>query len=179
MSVRLSPKLGRPLAPRGGNDCVMTPPSLAAAIIAHFKPTGALLDPCRGTGAFYDAFPSSSLRDWCEITQGRDFLTRDFAGERYAWTITNPPWSQIRPFLARAMKVSDNVVYLCLVNAFWMKARLADMRTAGFGIREILLLDTPPKPWPQTGFQLGATHIQRGWKGDIRVSDARSREVAR
>ncbi len=68
------------------------------------------------------------------------------------------------------MEVSDNVVFLCLINAFFMKARLRDIHSSGFGIKEILCVDTPPKPWPQTGFQLGAVHIQRGYKGDIKFT---------
>ena len=35
---------------------VMTPVYLAKEIIEHFNPTGRILDPCRGTGAFYDNF---------------------------------------------------------------------------------------------------------------------------
>jgi hypothetical protein len=68
------------------------------------------------------------------------------------------------------MECSNNVVFLCLVNAFFMKARLRDMEEAGFGIREILFVPTPPKPWPQTGFSLGAVHIQRGWTGDCKMT---------
>lgn len=159
--------MSRPLAPRGGNDRVMTPRPLAKAIIDHFDPKGAILDPCRGTGAFYDQLPISS-REWCELDEGRDFLTHPL--KHYDWTITNPPWSLIRPFLRRAMEVSDNVVFLCLVNAFFMRARLRDMDEADFGIREILFVDTPPKPWPQTGFQLGAVHVQRGYHGAVTLS---------
>ena len=40
----------RPLAPKGGNDRVYTPPWLAAQIISHFNPTGRILEPCRGSG---------------------------------------------------------------------------------------------------------------------------------
>jgi len=47
-----------------------------------------------------------------------------------------------------------------------MKARLRDIHQAGFGIKEIVILDTP-KDFPQSGFQLGAFHIQRGYSGSI------------
>ena len=33
-------------------DIVMTPDYLAKDIIQHFHPTGLILDPCRGEGAF-------------------------------------------------------------------------------------------------------------------------------
>ena len=37
-------------------DIVMTPEWLAIEIIDHFSPSGIILDPCRGEGAFYDNF---------------------------------------------------------------------------------------------------------------------------
>ena len=37
-------------------DIVMTPVYLAKNIIEHFEPTGLILDPCRGEGAFYDNY---------------------------------------------------------------------------------------------------------------------------
>lgn len=60
------------------------------------------------------------------------------------------------------------MVFLCLVNAFFMKARMRDMEKEGFGMKEILFVPIPPKPWPQTGFALGAVHIQRGYTGDVK-----------
>ena len=38
-------------------DLVMTPEPCAIDIISHFMPTGKILDPCRGTGSFYNNFP--------------------------------------------------------------------------------------------------------------------------
>lgn len=162
--------MARPLAPSGGNDDVMTPAYLAEAIIQHYQPTGRILEPCRGIGPTY-AFWREGW-DWCEVKDGVDFLRERCPEQCYNWVVTNPPFSQLRIFLKRSMQVSDNVVFLCLINAFWMKARLRDMDEAGFGIKEILMVDTPPAStgWPQAGFALGATHLQRGWTGDIKIS---------
>jgi len=159
------------LVPNGGNDKVYSPSWLAKAIVEHFKPEGKILEPCKGNGAFTDLMPGC---DWCEIDLGRDFLTTS-TRKRYTWTVTNPPWSQFRAFLQKAMAVSDNVVFLSLVNAFFMKARLNDMKLAGFGFREFLMVPTPVAPWPQTGFQLGAVHIQRGYHGPVTMSEYRQR----
>jgi len=54
------------------NDLVYTKSTLAKRLISFFHPTGRILDPCRGNGAFYDNLPET--RDWCEIRDGRDFL---------------------------------------------------------------------------------------------------------
>jgi hypothetical protein len=42
----------------------------------------------------------------------------------------------------------------------YTKARIRDMREAGFHIEDILLLDMP-KEFPQSGFQLGAVYLRR------------------
>ena len=57
-------------------DIVMTPEYLAKDIIEHFNPTGKILDPSRGTGAFYDNFKTDN-KDWCELGEDRDFLDYD------------------------------------------------------------------------------------------------------
>ena len=59
------------------NDVVYTPREIARQMIAFY--TGDLvrefvLDPCRGDGAFYDQYPNYCQKEWCEITEGRDFL---------------------------------------------------------------------------------------------------------
>lgn len=159
----------RPLAPKGGNDIVMTPEFLAIQILNHFPVKGRIFEPCKGSGSFYNNFPSKE-KGYAEISEGIDFLTGDFG--RYDWIVTNPPWSKFRPFLVKSMNMAENVVFLSLVNAFFMRARLRDIKEQNFGIKEILMLDTPPKPWPQTGFQLGATWIQKGHSGDVKISYA-------
>lgn len=157
--------MAQPLAPQGGNDKVYTPPLLARQICRHFRISGKVHEPCYGRGAFYNeiaALVGPENTSYSELDLGIDFLTRPFVRE-FDWIVTNPPWSQLRPFLAKSMGLADNIVFLCLVNAFFMEARLRDMRERGFGFKEILFVDTPEKPWPQTGFALGAVHIQRGY----------------
>ena len=175
--------MSRPLAPKGGNDRVYTPPELARRIVEHFDPQpGLLLDPCAGPigkQAFFEAMQNHipyeedySETEWAEVDEGRDFFSFPFEGVlNYDWIITNPPWSQLRAFLNKSMELSSNVVFLCLVNAFFMKARQVDMKAAGFGMKEIVFVPTPPKPWPQTGFSLGAVYIQRGYKGPCLMTD--------
>ena len=55
------------------NDVVMTREPTAKWIIDYFQPTGVVLEPCRGTGAFYNQFPGE--KDWCEISEGKTSLT--------------------------------------------------------------------------------------------------------
>ena len=149
----------RPLAPRGGNDRIMTPDETAKMIVQHFMPCGRILEPCKGDGAFVRAMPGC---DWCEIDEGRDFL--EVRGH-WDWIVTNPPWSRIRDFIQHSMEVADNIVFLCLINAWFMSARQRDIAQSRFGLVEVLHVQTPPKPWPQAGFSLGAGWLRRGWSG--------------
>lgn len=147
-------------------DIVMTPEYLAVEIINHFAPTGVILDPSRGTGAFYDNFPGDN-NEWCELAEDKDFLTYN---NKVDWIITNPPWSLMQKFLKHGMEIADNIVYLTTINHYTTKRRIRDMRAAGFALKEIYNVPTPTKPWPQLGFQLAAVHTQRGWDGDIKFS---------
>lgn len=157
--MQLNPNKNKP-----EQDIVYTPRDLALDIITHYQPSGVLLDPSSGDGAFFDQFPGDD-NHWCEISKDVDFF--DFT-DKCDWIITNPPWSMMRKFLQHGMEVADNIVYLTSMNHYMTKARLRDMKQAGFGLKEFYCFDTP-KSFPQSGFQLAAVHTQRGWNGDIKL----------
>ena len=60
-----------------------------------------VVEPFRGEGAFYDAFPNFVAKDWAELEQGKDYT----ALTNYDWVITNPPFS---------FEINGK-----LVNSFW------------------------------------------------------------
>ncbi len=159
-SSRLShARRNRAVFPHGGNDRVFTPDELARDIVLHFRPCGRILEPCFGGGAFVRALPGC---DWCEIEMGFDFFG---CTKHYDWIVTNPPYSIFTRFLAKALSVADNVVFLCPVNSWFQRARTRIIREAGFGIVEICSVPVPPKPWPQFGLSLGAAWLKSGWLG--------------
>ena len=90
---RVSTPKSRKVTP---NDLIMTKPETAKFIIDYFKPTGKILEPCRGTGSFYDQFEGD--KDWCEIKKGKDFLDYN---KKVDWIITNPPFSIFDKFLLK------------------------------------------------------------------------------
>jgi hypothetical protein len=155
--------MGRSLSANNGNDLIMTPLRLTKIIVNHFKPIGKILEPCSGTGNFLKVIPNA---DWCEITKGKDFMECE---GHWDWIITNPPYSKYRAFFNKAMEVADNIVFLQLINATFYRARLRDMLSAKFGIKEILLLNTP-KEFPQFGFQMGCVYYKRGWGNKIELN---------
>ena len=161
------------------SDIVYTSPDLARRIVDYLNPQGFCVDPCRRRGAFYDAFDPEN-RDWCEIREGRDFLTWEF-DRPVAWCVTNPPFSDAyADIAARAFSISENVAFLVkLTVALGTYARHQAWREAGHGLREIIYL-----PWADAGF-LTEDHVekapegfvlavvwwQRGWKGDVQHTD--------
>lgn len=162
----------QPLPSYESNDDVMTPDAMAARLIEHIDPWGTILEPCAGDGAFVRALIEYGKRmktiteiATCEIKEGRNFY--DYTGPRVDWIITNPPWSLLsartKPcsFLEQAFKYGRNVVFLCTLNhLLGLKARYNLLDQYHFKVKEFILLDTPPAPWPQQGFQLGAVHYQ-------------------
>lgn len=154
--------------PKGGNDCIMTPDSLALAIVKHFSPQRTCLEPCSGDGAFLRALNDCPdlfcVRDY-EISKGEsihnDFLKADEPTCRFHWIITNPPWSKFLAFLKQSMRSADNIVFLGYANAWFVKSRINAMEAAGFHFREFAYVANPKKPWPQMGLQMTAVHISR------------------
>lgn len=148
-------------------DIIMTPEPCAIDIISHFSPTGSILDPCRGEGAFYNNYPISCEKDWCELEEGKDFFTYD---KKVDWIITNPPWSKIKEFIIHSMTIADSIVYLITINHFTTKHRMRLIYENNFGIKEFYCIKTPDKPWPQSGFQIAAVQFERGYTGDIKMN---------
>jgi len=95
-------------------DAVMTPEWAAKDMVEWFKPTGRILEPCKGFGAILTQLPDHA--EWCEITQGRDFFDWH---EKVDWIISNPPYSGFREWMEHSYEVADNIVYLCPLNKFF------------------------------------------------------------
>lgn len=149
---------------KGGNDIFYTSDKLAKYIVDYFKPTGNIVEPSSGGGVFLKYMNA----DWYEIEKGKDFFD---CNTTYDWAITNPPFSKIRDFLLHLYKLkTKNIVFLCPIGHIMsFKARQNDMYNNEYGVKEILLINTP-KEFPQSGFQWGIIHIQNKYKGQITIN---------
>ncbi len=154
------------------NDRVMTPPELCDLVVNYFEPRGIVLEPFCGSGNFRHALSryATSL-SWCEIDEGRDFFEYSM---RCDWIVTNPPWSRISDALRHSCELADNIVFLQTVNHIFTTCRERIVREAGFALKEIFYVDWP-KEFPKSGFLLGAVHWQKGYKGDVKITDKRTK----
>ena len=57
-------------------DIVMTNPEMAKYLLSRikFEDNDILLEPCKGSGAFYNNFPDNTINKYCEINEGLDFF---------------------------------------------------------------------------------------------------------
>lgn len=141
-------------------DVVYTPDDIARDVVAYFRPTGRILEPSSGQGAFLKYLPPDT--EWCEIEKGRDF----FAEHRhFDWIVGNPPFSIFTEWLTHSFEIADNVVYVMmfssLVNSM---ARLRQIEQYG-GVRTNFILGSAKEiGMADFGYTTSAVHFQRGYK---------------
>ena len=141
-------------------DVVMTPDWCAADVVRHFKPTGRILDPCRGAGAFWKQMPGA---EWCELSEGRDFWTWR---EPMDWIISNPPYSCFRQWLLHSYEIAENIVYLIPIQKLVLGyGQVEEMREHGW-VKHIRWYGTGTQLDFPYGNAIGAAHFVRGWTGE-------------
>lgn len=151
-------------------DVVYTPDWAARDMVDHFQPTGRILDPCKGRGAFLNLMPDA---DWCEITDGRDFFTWT---QPVDWVIGNPPYSITREWFRHSYRIAANLCYLVpLRNIFSGYGFVREIQAYG-GFREIRTYGTGGRLGFPMGNAVGAIHVQRGYHGPMAWSDQESED---
>ena len=122
---------------KNANDVIYTPLPVAIKMMemCDITPHMTVLDPCKGTGVFYDNLPECK-KSFCEITEGRDFF--DWT-EKVDLIIGNPPYSIWTKWMAHTVKITDKFCYI-MNNFNFTDNRMRDIINAGFGITQIHLL---------------------------------------
>ena len=148
------------------NDMVMTPRHIAKQMIDYYAEwydlsERVLLDPCRGDGAFYDQYPDYCTKDWCEITEGRDFFDWPY---KVDWIITNPPYSIFPQFLEKCFEVADNVALLIPLAKLVSSLKRINMVMDYGNIESIRIIGASKCGFP-FGFPAAAIHMKRGTPG--------------
>jgi len=144
------------------NDVVFTPDWLAKKICFMFNPTGKILEPCKGEGAFLKYLPTA---DWCEIAEGRNFFDYN---NKVDWIITNPPYSDFNRFLKHSFELADNIVLLVPVaKLFKSMGTLKEIFNFGNFV-EIHTLPSSKAGFP-FGFPSAVYYIKKNYKGDTKI----------
>lgn len=149
--------------PRNYKDSVYTPDPMARLIVAEFKPTGRILEPCKGGGAFMRHLPSHT--EWCEIEEGRDFFAWT---EPVDWIVSNPPYSDFHRWLEHAFTVAENVVYLVPFGKIFKSMDTVRTIYQWGGITKALCFPARHAGFP-FGFPCGAFHFLKGYKGPMEL----------
>ena len=118
------------------NDLKMTPPTLAKKCISliNIEDDDVILDGFKGTGNFFNNYPTNCKKDYCEIEEGLDFFKYD---KEYDWFITNPAFSLITPTLNKVCKEAKKGFGLLIGVLNLTPKRLAIIHDAGYNITKI------------------------------------------
>lgn len=151
----------RPVLPA---DIVYTPTYVSKHIIETLNPTGKILDPCKGDGAFYKFLPEGS--EYCEIREGKDFFTYN---KKVDWIIGNPPYSIFEDFLKKSFEIADNVSYLVPTNKIFQRQVIMEMINKYGGIKGMIIYGSGQLIDFPFGFSVGNFYFKRGYKGETKV----------
>lgn len=154
-----------PRTKRTKSDVVYTPEWCARDMIHFFRPSGVVMDPCRGKGVFHGLLPEGS--PWCEISEGKDFF--DWTGG-VDWLVGNPPYSQTREWLRHSYRLADDVLYLMpyrnITSGYGL---LVEMRRFGW-MKHVRVYGTGNLLDFPMGNAIVAVHVRRGYRGDTGFS---------
>ena len=116
-------------------DVLYTPPAVAKTMVelCKLRKDDSVLDPSRGNGVFFNLFPEFVRKDWCEITEGRDFFECE---DHFDWVIGNPPYSCWDDWLEKTCLIATNFCYLFSFLNF-TPTRLNKIYEKGFGLTKV------------------------------------------
>ena len=120
------------------NDIIYTPKPVALIMIklCKIKSGSKVLDPSKGGGVFYDNLPTNCIKDYCEITENKDFFDYN---DNVDLIIGNPPYSLWDKWIEHTMKITNKFCYILGCFNF-TDARVRKILNNGFGITKIHLL---------------------------------------
>ena len=156
---------GKCLNGNNPNDKIYTPAEIAKDIMDMFDLYGIVLDPFMGKGAFYNQYPNTIEKEWCEIDNGRDFFKYN---NKVDWIISNPPYSILDEVLEHSFEIADNIVYLIpLSKIVSSMGRIRKINEYG-GIPTIYILSASKCGFP-FGFPACVVYFKKNYKGNTKI----------
>ena len=152
------------------SDYVQTPEWCARDIIDFFKPSGRVLDPCRGENK---VFHNILQCDFAEIKEGINFFD---INTKYDWIIGNPPYSIFNKWIKHSYKIGTNIVYLLPTFKVYNALSLMRLYFDKGHIKHVRLYDTGTDIEWSRSRPICAVHFQVGYFGDTGYSKYESKE---
>ena len=122
------------------NDNIHTPPYVALKMIelTPIKHRDSVLDPCCGSNKiFYENFSDNVHKEWCEVSEGRNFFDHR---DSVDWCIGNPPYSLWDKWIEHTCDIVEKgFTYIFNFQNFTPK-RINYILDRGFGLTKIHLL---------------------------------------
>jgi hypothetical protein len=159
MGNKFNPKIPHRYAHLNPNDVVFTPDGVAKFIVDMFCPSGKILEPCSGEGAFLRALPEGV--EWCEIVYGRNFYDYN---KPVDWIVTNPPYSDFDRFLIHCMALAENILLLVPIAKIFKSMKTIRLIYNYGGIVKMYFLGANKCGFP-FGFPCMAVHFKKGYNG--------------
>ena len=148
--------------PLDPDDVVYTPDWVAKDMVEFFKPSGRILEPCKGDGVFLKYLPEHT--EWCEIQEGRDFFKW---ADPVDWCFGNPPYANFSDFMRHTMKISENICYLIPANKPFNSGKMFLQWHKWGRIKHLRYYANGGTLGFPIGFAVGAIHFQRGYTGPM------------
>ena len=146
------------------SDIVYTPTFVSKQILDFLKPTGKILDPCKGDGAFYNYITGDKY--YCEINEGKDFF---YWGDNVDWVIGNPPYSIFKEFLEKSFEIANNVSFLVPTNKVFQRQIIMEMINQYGGIKSIIIYGSGQLIDFPFGFSVGNFHFKKNYTGETKI----------
>ena len=95
----------------GGNDIYFTPLDVVKFMInlCNIQPGQKVLDCSAGDMRFFNNYPNYCIKDWCEITEGKNFFQYN---QKVDWIISNPPYSILTDWIEHTVKICDAFCFI-------------------------------------------------------------------
>ena len=131
-------------------------------MVDFFKPSGRILDPCKGDGIFLKYLPPET--EWCEIEKGVDFFKWH---SHVDWVFGNPPYSIFTKWMMHSMKIAKNICYLLPANKPFNSYKILESLHRWGGIKHMRVYGKSRIFNIDIGFPIAAIHFQRGYTGPM------------
>ncbi len=125
------------------NDVFITPRELSKVHIDFipdkykWSTSDIWLDPCKNSGSYFDQFPESVVKNWCEILDNRDFFDCQC---KPTVIIQNPPYSIIDKWIQKNIELQPKCCSFLIGLGNLTARRIEMFEEAGYKLTKMKML---------------------------------------